>query len=102
MLKTFDDFAGDPLPCGTTQEYRTYLHRSMAFIEARKRPYSAVRQIAGTHAPGRMTSLPSGPWWQRSITHITIPPASQHREPGATSHSLSGIPCVVRRVDTLR
>jgi len=25
FLKTFDDFAGDPLPCGSTEEYRTLL-----------------------------------------------------------------------------
>ncbi|MFC8503064.1 DUF6994 family protein [Pedococcus sp. NPDC057267] len=35
QLKTFDEFTGDPLPCGSVEEYRTYMARSMAFIAAR-------------------------------------------------------------------
>ena len=34
-LKTFDDFVGDPLPCGSIEEYRSYIQRSMTFIAAR-------------------------------------------------------------------
>lgn len=33
-LKALDDFAGDPLPCGSVEEYRIYMIRSMAFIAA--------------------------------------------------------------------
>ena len=34
-LTTFDGFAGDPLPCGSVDEYRSYMIRSMTFIAAR-------------------------------------------------------------------
>jgi hypothetical protein len=37
FLTEFDDFAGDPLPADSPDDYREYMQRSMAFIRARNR-----------------------------------------------------------------
>lgn len=46
FFKTFDGFAGDPLPAASVDEYREYMRRSMEFISARNQRiarYAAVR-----------------------------------------------------------
>ena len=41
LLKDFDDFSVNALPDANVEEYREYMRRSMAFIEARNRRIAA-------------------------------------------------------------
>jgi hypothetical protein len=49
FLKEFDDFAGDPLPAASVAEYREYMKRSMAFIQARN---ERITRYASAMLPG--------------------------------------------------
>jgi hypothetical protein len=49
FLKEFDDFAGDPLPADSAAEYREYMERSMAFIQARN---ERIARYASAMLPG--------------------------------------------------
>jgi len=49
FLKEFDDFVGDPLPADSVAEYREYMQRSMAFIQARN---ERIARYASAMIPG--------------------------------------------------